>query len=155
MQIARVQVGNTLVALNPGQPLPVSVGDTLRVFYSFNYKVAETTGVEIWASLYRWSDHIYIDRQEQAQTKQTITLEKALTYQPYEGEIDIAIGQVTSDTYGLICEFPDYDVEGHIDDCIDVTAPATVWGMIGPLLMLGLMVGLVSMMAPMMKEGFS
>ena len=152
MQIT-VQVGNALVALNPGQPLPVSAGDTLRVFYAFNYKVAETTGVEIWASLYRWSDHIYIDRQEEAQTKQTITLEKALTYQPYEGEIDIVVGQINSGTYGLICEFPDFDVEGRIDDCIEVAAAPSIWGTVGTLLALGLMAAMVSMMAPMMKEG--
>jgi len=154
MQIMAVQVGNAIVALDPGQPLTVSVGDTLRVFYAFNYKVAETTGVEIWASLYKYVVGI-LNRQEQAQKKQTITLEKAIEWRPYEGEIDIGVGDVSPGTYGLICELPKYDVEHHIDDCIEVTAPPSVWEMMGPLLVLGLMAGMVSMMAPMMEEGFS
>lgn len=153
MQIMQVQVGNALGALNPGQPLPVGVGDTIKVFYAFNYKVAETTGVEIWASLYRYTAGV-LDRSSQAQTKQTITLEKAIEWKLYEGEIDIVIGQVNSGSWGLICELPDYaEAEQHIDDCIEVTAAPGVFEMIGPLLVIGLMAAMVSMMAPMMEEG--
>ncbi|GAI62971.1 unnamed protein product [marine sediment metagenome] len=152
MQITQVAVGNVLYPLVEGQPLPIDVGQTLRVFYAFKYKMPETNGVRIWASLYRYTMGV-LDRSSQAQTKETIPLEKALEWKDYSGEIDIVVGQIGSGTYGLICELPDYDKEDHIDDCIEVTAAPSIWAMIGPLLMLGLMVGLVSMMAPMMEEG--
>ena len=146
-------VQTSLAALAAGEKVQLGLGDTLRVSYTFNYKVAETTGVEIWAALYNYSPG-YFDRKEAAQTKEIIDLEATLTYRPYEGEIDIVIGDVSSGTYGLICELPKCkDVEQRIDDCIEVSAPAGVFEMIGPLLVLGLMAGLMSMMAPMMEEG--
>lgn len=146
----QVQVGNVLYPLIEGQPLPFKVGETIRVFYAFKYMMPQTTGVEIWASLYSYTLGI-LDREEKAQTKQEITLEKALEWKDFTGEIDITIGKIGSGTYGLILELPENDVEDKIDGCIEVTAPPGIMEMIGPLLMLGLMVLVVSMMAPMMK----
>ena len=156
MQIAQVQVGNFIYPLVEGQPLPIAVGETIRVFFAFKYKMPQTSSIRIWASLYNYTLGV-LNRQGQAQTKGTVTLEKALDWKDYAGEIDILVGQVSSGTYGLICELPDYgtEAEEHIDDCIQVTAPPSVFEMIGPLLVLGLMAGMVSMMAPMMEEGFS
>ncbi len=148
----QAQVGNVLYPLTEGQPLPINVGEALRVFYAFRYKVAETADVRVWASLYNYTLGV-LNRQEQAQTKQTITLEKALDWKDYAGEIDILVGQISSGTYGLICELPDYGVEDKIEACIEVTAAPSVFDMIGPLLVLGLMAGLVAMMAPVMEEG--
>lgn len=155
MQITQVQVGNLLYPLAEGQPLPFAVGETIRVFYTFKYKMPKTGDVRVWTSLYNYSPG-YLDRKEAAQTKQVITLEKALDWKDYAGEIDIVIGQVSAGIYGLICELPDYgaEAEHHIDNCIEVTAPPSVFEMIGPLLVLGLMMGMVAMMAPMMEEGF-
>jgi len=150
MEIAQVQLGNVVYSLTEGQPLPIMAGDTLKVFYSFTYRMPQRTDVRIWASLYRYTAGI-LDRSSAAQTKQTITLEKALEWIPYEGVIDIVVGQVSSGIYGLICELPDYDTESHIDDSIEVTAPPNIWEMIGPLLIIGLMVGVMSMVTP--KEG--
>ncbi len=158
MQITQVAVGNVLYPLTEGQPLPINVGETVKVFYAFKYKLPVAGGVRIWASLYRYTAGI-LDRSSQAQTKLTITLEEALEWKDYADEIDIEVGNVSSGTYGLICELPDYkdiegrDVEDHIDDCIEVTAPPSIWGMIGPLLVLGLMAAMVGMMAPAMEEG--
>lgn len=154
MQMALAQVGNVVYPLAEGQLLPITVGETVRVYYAFKYKMPQTAGVRIWASLYNYTLGV-LNRQEAAQTKQTITLEKALELKDYQGEIDILVGQVSAGTYGLICELPDYaGAEHHIDDCIEVPAAPSVWEMIGPLLMLGLMAMMVSMMAPMMEEGF-
>ena len=154
MQITQAQVGGFIYPLVEGQPLPVTVGETIRVSYAFRYKMPEDTSVRIWASLYRYTAGI-LDRASQAQTKGTITLEKALDWQDYAGEIDIEVGQVSAGTYGLICELPDYgaEAEDHIDNCIEVAAAPSMLDMVGPLLMLGLMVGMVSMMAPAMEEG--
>jgi len=154
MQIMQVQVGNALYPLTEGQPLPISVGETIRVFYAFRYMMPVAAGVRIWASLYRYTAGV-LDRASQAQTKQTITLEQALEWKDYDGQIDIVVGDIGSGTYGLICELPDYDKEDHRDDCIEVTAAPGIFEMIGPLLVLGLMAGMVSMMAPMMEEGSS
>lgn len=153
MQMTQVLVGNVLYPLTEGQPLLIDVGDTIKVFYAFKYKMPETADVRIWASLYNYTMGV-LNRQERAQTREAITLVKALEWKGYEGEIDIEVGEIGSGTYGIICELPDYDVEHHIDDCIEVTAPPSMFEMIGPLLVLGLMAGMMSMMAPMMKEGF-
>ena len=155
MQIVQVQVGNVLYPLTEGQPLPVTVGDTIKIFYSFKYKMPQTSGVRIWASLYYYTLLGFFEREERAQTKQTITLEKALEWKDYSSVIDIVVGEATPDIYGLILELPDYkDVEDKIEACIEVTAAPSVFDMIGPLLGLGLMMGMVAMIAPMMEGGF-
>ncbi len=165
MQIMQTQVGNILYPLTEGQPLLVAVGETIRVFYTFRHKITLLqsayrlpvelylklpfcTSFKIWASLYRYTVGI-LDRASQAYTKETITLEKTLEWKDYTGEIDIVVGSVSSGLYGLICELPDYDKDEHIDDCIDVTAPPSIFEMIGPILVIGLLAGMV---LPMMKE---
>lgn len=142
MNITQVAVGNVLYPLAAGQPLPIGVGQTLRVFYSFNYKVAETTSVEVWASLYAGLPE---GRVETAQNKQTITLDRSLDWKPYEGEIDILVSQGTAPgAYGLVVEVHGYpEAKAYIPDCIQVTG--FDWtGMIGMALMLGMM-GMVVM----------
>ena len=148
MLTPQVQVGNVLYPLVEGQPLPISVGDTLRVFHSFDYRMPNAADIRIWASLYDYTLGI-LNREEKAQTKQTITLEKALDWKSYSGEIDILVGDISPGIYGLICELPDYDVDNSIDDCLEVTAVPSIWDMMGPLLVLGLMAGMIM---PMMKE---
>ncbi|GAJ16191.1 unnamed protein product [marine sediment metagenome] len=154
MLIPQVQVGNVLYPLVEGQPLPIAVGETLRVFYSFNYRMPNAADVRIWASLYKYTLGI-LNRKENAQTKQTVTLEKALDWKDYSGEIDIPVGDIDPGIYGLICELPGYDVEDSIDDCLEVAAAPGIMDMIGPLLVIGLMAVMVSMMTPMMEEGVS
>jgi len=151
VEITQLAIGNTAYPLTVGEPLPVQAGQTLRVSCAFNYKVAEETGVSIWASLYKYTAGI-LNREGNAQTRQIITLEKALTYQPYEGQIDIVIGNVSSGAYGLIVELPDYDVETHIDDCISVSATTGMLEMMAPLLLIGLMAAMAGSMGSMMKK---
>lgn len=154
MLITGVQVGSSIYPLTEGQPLGVVVGETIRIFFAFKYKMPERTDAAIWASLYKYTVGI-LDRQGKAQTKGTITLDETTEWKDYQGYIDIVVGSVPAGTYGLIVELPGRkDAEAKIDDCIEVTAAPSIWEMIGPLLVLGLMVGLVSMMAPMMEEGF-
>ena len=139
-----------MYALVEGQPLPISVGQTLRVFFTFGYKVAETTTVPIWASLYtgHWLPGVEINRVERAQTKSFITLDKAIDWQTYEGQIDIAVGNVSPGVYGLIVELPGFkDAEAKIDDCIEVRAAPGILDWMGPLMML-VMLGMV---APLME----
>jgi len=149
----QVLIRGQVYTLTEGVPVQVAVGETIRVFYSFQYRALQGATVQLWASLYRYSLGV-LDRMAQAQTKTTVTLEPAEDWTTYEGQVDITIGQVSSGTYGLIVELPEYDVEDHVDDCIEVTAPPSPIEMIGPLLVLGLMAAMVSQMAPMMKEGF-
>lgn len=145
MQITQVQVGNLVYPLEEGQLLPIAVGDTLKVFYSFKYVMPKAGSIRVWASL--WYG---LTRVGPAQTKGSIDLEAAPVETPYEGEIDIVIGNIPAGKYGLICELPDYkDAWEKKEDCIEVTAAPSIWDSIGPLLVLGLMVGMVSMF----KEG--
>ncbi|GAH18039.1 unnamed protein product [marine sediment metagenome] len=152
MQIAQILVGNVIYPLTEGQPLPIMVGDTLRVFFTFNYRLPKTTDVRIWASLYKYSLGI-IDRQGQAQTKEVITLEKTLSeWKPYEGEIDIVIGDMPLAIYGLILELPDYDEEERIDESLEVTGVPSIWESLGSLLILFLMISLVKKLTPKPKK---
>ncbi len=155
MQIVQAQVVSTIYPLAEGQLLPISAGDTLRVYYAFRYKMPEKAGVKIWASFYYYTLLGVFEREERAQTKETIILDQALEWKDYEGEIDIVNNDATPDIYGLILELPDYDEEYKIEDCLEVSAPPGIMEMVGPLLVLGLMAGMVSMMAPMAEEGFA
>ena len=152
MQITQAQVGNVLYPLTEGQPLPIKAGEVIRVFFTFKGKVPERTEVRIWASVYHYVLGV-MNRQEKAQTKGVMTLESTAELTDYETSMDITIGDISSGTYGLIVELPDYDLEDHIDDCLEVAAVPGIFEMIGPLLVMGLMMGLMSMMTPMMKEG--
>lgn len=152
MQIANAQIGNTLYPLVEGQPLPIAVGEIIKVFYAFRYKMPKTADVGIWASVYKYSLGL-LDRQGQAQTKEAITLQGTLDWKDYSGEIDIVIGDMPTDVYGLILELPGYDVEDKIDDCLEIAAAPSMWGVMGNLLMLGLLFGVVSMITPAMEEG--
>lgn len=147
----QVQVGNYIYTLVEGQPLQIQAGQTMRVFFSFSYKVAETTTVPIWVSLYtgHWMPGIEINRVDQAQTKTTITLDTAIAWQTYQGYIDIAIGSgVKAGVYGLIVEIPGFkDAEERIDDCIEVTAAPGIAEWIGPLIMIAMMGMMAQMMA--------
>lgn len=132
MQIGQVQVGNTLYPLTQGQPLPVKAGETIRIFYTFSYKMPERATVPIWASLFNYTLG-FLDRQEEAQTKGVITLEKALEWEDYSGEINILIGSIGSGTYGLICELPEHDEEAKIADCLEATGLELIQDYLYPL----------------------
>lgn len=147
MLIPQVQVGNVLYPLVEGQPLPIAVGNTLKVFYSFDYRMPQAADIRIWASLYKYTLGI-LNRDEKAQTKGTITLEKALVQEDYSGEIDILVGDISPGIYGLICELPDYDVDDSIDDCLEVAAAPGIMDMMMPLLTMGLMMVMIGMIAP-------
>ena len=152
MQITQVQIGNFLYPLTEGQPLPIKTGEVIRVFFAFRGKVPERTEVRIWASVYHYVLDI-MNRQEKAQTKGIMTLEATEELTDYETSMDITIGDIGSGLYGLIVELPDYDVSDKIDDCLEVAAVPGIFEMLGPLLMIGLMVGMVALISPMMEEG--
>ncbi len=149
----QVQLGNNLYSLVEGQPLPIQAGQTLRVFFSFRYKVADTVTVPIWASLYQKVVGV-VNRVELAQTKGTITLDATTDWQTYQGQIDIAISsEVQPGVYGLIVELPGFDdAKEQIDNCIEVTGAPGMMEWIGPLMMIAMMGMMVQMMTGM-SEG--
>ena len=161
MQIGQVQIGNTLYPLTEGQPLPIKAGDVIKVFFTIRGRVPQDTEVEIWASVYHYALGL-LNKQEMAQTKGTTVLEATVEIKDYERVVDINIGEIVpgSGLYGIIVELRGYeDVEGNpmeakIPDCLEFTATPGIFEMIGPLLVLGLMMGLMSMITPMMGEGF-
>lgn len=152
MLTPQVQVGNVLYPLVEGQPLPIAVGDTLKVFYSFDYRMPNAADIQIWASLYKYTLGI-LNREEKAQTKLTVTLEKALDWKDYSGEIDILVGDINPGIYGLICELPGYNVDESIDDCLEVAAIPGIMDMMMPLLTMGLMMVMMGMIAPSNEGG--
>lgn len=158
MQITQVQVGNFLYPLTEGQPLSIEAGETIRVFFTFRGRVPQETEVRVWASLYQYVLGI-LNREEKAQTKGTTTLEGTVEFVDYERAADIVIGDIGSGLYGIIIELKDYkDAEGNpiedrIDDCLEVAKVPSIWDMLPSLLVIGLMVGMMTIISPMMKEG--
>ena len=160
MQIGQVQVGNFLYPLTEGQPLPIKAGDVIRVFFTIRGRVPQDTEVEIWASVYHYALGA-INKQETAQTKGTTILEGTVEFKDYERAADIIIGEIIpgSGLYGLIVELMGYkDAEGNpieakIDDCLEFTATPSIWDMLPSLIGIGLMVFMMSMITPMVKEG--
>lgn len=55
----------------------------------------------------------------------------------------------------IVGEFPVLDESTFTFASVAGAAVSDIWSMVGPLLVLGLMAGIVSMMAPMTEEGFS
>ena len=160
MQITQVQIGNYLYPLTEGQPLPISAGDVIKVFFTIRGRVPKDTEVEIWASVYHYALG-FLNKQEKAQTKGTTTLEGTVEFKDYEREVDINIGEIIpgSGLYGLIVELRHYEdaegnpIEAKIPDCFEFTATPSVWDMLPSLIGIGLMVFMMSMITPMMEEG--
>lgn len=141
-------VETSLVALANGEKVQLRPGDTLRVNYSFRYRIAKT--VSLWASLYLYSARFILNRVSGAQEKSAITLTESPEWQDYPGQIDIAIGSIGSGSFGLIVEMPAVPgMEAKIDDCIEVVAAPGITEWIGPLMVIAVM----GMMVQMMPRG--
>jgi len=135
-------------ALQLEPPLVVNAGRTLRVFYAFSYKVAETAAVPLWASLYPQA--LVVDREERAQTKTLITLDKALDWQTYQGQVDINVETGTpGGVYGLIVEIPGFkDAQAKLESVIQVLAAPGLFDALGTLATLALLGMAVRMATP-------
>ena len=153
-------VQTSLAALAAGEQVQLSVGDTLEISVSFKYTVAENTMVSLRACPYQYKVGILDRIGGSCGENPEVELEATLTPKTKETTVDMPIvpsaeGGIEDGTYGLIAEILGTDAEDHIDDCLVISGnPPSMMAMVGPLLVIGLMVGMVSMMAPMMKEGF-
>lgn len=141
MDVTQVQIGGATYPLAEGQQIAVAAGDVIKVYYSFRYKLPAAGDVEVWASFYKYTVGI-LNRVERAQAKQVITLGKALDWKDYSGEMDIIVGDISSGTYGLICELPDYDVDARIENCFSVAGVMGIVDMI-PMLIMVMMMGMM------------
>lgn len=125
-------------------------GDTLHVTVDFDYKIAETTTVTLWASL-------GLGFGRDIENFKEITLERALTFQHVEETIDIEIPSSgkTNGTYWLQAEIQGYgDTQTRIDDAVIISGMAeSIWGLMGDILPLMMMIMMVSMVSGMAKEG--
>jgi len=140
-----VLVETSIAALADGEKVQVSPGDTLRVNYSFRYRIAKA--VSVWASLYLYSAGFILNRVSGAQEKSSITLTESTEWQDYPGQIDITIGSIGAGSFGLIVEMPAIPgMEAKIDDCIEVMAAPGITEWIEPLIMIALMGMMVRMM---------
>ena len=132
------------------QPVVIWVGQTLRVSYSFRYRVAGTTNVEVRAYLFHRILG-FIDRIPEASGLAVITLERSLEWRDFTGSIDILVGRIGQGVYGLILEVA--GVETYIDDCIKVEAVGA-WDVVAGLIALALMAEMVTAMVPVMEEAY-
>lgn len=144
-----------------GEKVELSVGDTLEVSVSFKYTVAENTMVTLRACPYQYTVGVLDRIGGSCGENREVELEATLTPKTKEAVVEMPIvpaseGGIENGTYGLIAEVLGTDAEDHIDDCLVISGnPPSMMEMIGPILVLGLMAGMMSMMAPMMQEGFS
>jgi hypothetical protein len=135
------------------EPKTFNVGDTIRVTASFVYTVAADTSVTVQAGPYHYIAGI-LDRIGASFGTTTVDLPMALTPTEKQFTVDFKLSGIDAGTYGLIVEIPGTDINVKQDDVLIVAAAPSVFEMIGPLLVIGLTAAMVSMMAPMMEEGF-
>jgi len=136
------------------EPKNFTVGDTIRVTASFLYTVGADTSVTVQAGPYHYIAGI-LDRIGSCFGKTEVSLPKALTPTEKQFTIDFTLKAqdgIAAGTYGLLVEIPGTDFNVKQDGVLVVAAAPSMWGALVPLIFLGLMVGMVSMMAPMMKE---
>lgn len=134
-----------------GQPLQIQIGQKLRISFSFSYKVAETTTIPVWASLYRYTAGI-LDRSSLAQTKGSITLDRAIDRETLQGQVDIAVGNVSPGLWGLILEVPGFEgAQAKIDDSIEVVPAPGMTEWITPMITIA-MLGMMAQMIPTSRE---
>jgi len=138
-----------------------TVGDTVRVTASFLYTVGADTSVTVQAGPYHYIAGV-LDRIGACFGSTVVSLPKTTTPIEKQFTIDftltpasiIGTGGIQAGTYGLIVELPGTDFNVKQDDVLLVVAAAGIMDMIGPLLVSGIMMFMVSMVTPMMKEGF-
>jgi len=154
-------VNTSLAALAAGEQVQLNVGDTLEISVSFKYTVAENTMVTLRACPYQYTLGVLDRIGGSCGENPDVELEATLTPKTKETTVEMPIvpaaeGGIEDGTYGLIVEILGTDAEDHIDDCLVISGnPTSMMAMVGPLLALGLLAGMVSMMTPMMEEGFS
>lgn len=137
------------------------VGDTIRVTASFVYTVGSDTSVTVQAGPYHYIAGV-LDRIGACFGSTSVSLPK--TTEPTEKQFTIdfkltpasiiGTGGIQAGTYGLIVELPGTDFNAKQDSVLIVASGAGVLDMIGPLLILGIMMFMMSQMTPMMEEGF-
>ncbi len=143
-----------------GEKLVLTAGDVLRVSVSAFYqgKGGDFTLYGSIGTRYPYEfDEILVGRGILS------CPESLYTPTPVTGSVDIEIVGAGMLGMGGISEGTDYDlyvkieeipsVWDEVDDCIDITALPGILDTIGPLLVLGIMMFVVSKITPMMKEG--
>lgn len=165
MQITNLQVfspGYGWHALAVGDKVTLSPGETLRVGITVSYK-GKAQNFTLYGAIgsrqeaipildIGWFDEMLFGRSNLPCPDSTTE------FTPVEGSVDIPVPANTPavtdyDLYVKIEEQP--SVMDEVDNIIDITAAPSIWEIVGVLLVLGLMMGLMSMVTPMMKEGFS
>lgn len=138
------------------QPLSLTqknfnVGDKIRVSASFLYTVSKDTSVTVQAGPYHYTAGI-LDRIGACFGTTTVTLPVALTPTEKQFTIDFKFSGIDAGTYGLLVEIPGTDFNVKQDDVLVVAGAPSIWSMIGPLLMLGLLMGIMPMLTPKEEE---
>lgn len=133
------------------EPKQFTVGDTIRVTFSFKYTVDADITITLRAVPYQYVLGI-LDRIGASAGTKELRLSKA-TDRELQETIDFTLVGITSGTYGLLVEVltPNYSVRA--DGVLIVAgAPSTLDAML-PMLMMLMMLGMVGMMMPMLQEG--
>lgn len=139
-----VNVSNIIV-LEDGKLIPLDPGDALVVEYSFDYTVGEATDITLWVSL-----GLGIGRDIEG--FDTLYLEEALTSKTYQGSFELVIPTgVAKGAYWMKVEIDGTEIT--VPDAVVISGVPGMLESFAPLLMLGLLFGVVSMVAPKTKEG--
>ena len=139
-----LQIAFTPLELAPKQ---FTVGDTIRVTFTFKYAVGADTAITIQAVPYQYRLGI-LDRIGASAGHKEITLAKATESVELQESIDFTLRDIAAGTYGLLVEVPGTTYGARADDVLIVTEAPSLWtGMFGMLMML-MMLG---MMMPMLQ----
>lgn len=137
-----------LIALEAGKRIPLNPGDILVVEYSFNYTAIQGADVDLWVSL-----GIGIGRDIEGFA--SLHLDKALIPKIFSGTFELAIptSGKTNGTYWMKVEVNGTEIT--IPDAVVIsgmTMLPDIFQQIGPLLVFGLMIGMMSMITPKEEE---
>lgn len=149
-------IQTSLNALASGNPVEISVGETLRVSCSFKYRVAQDMLISLWACPYQRRLGIR-DLIQSCRGETNVTLEATTVLTLKEVVVDCLFipaseGGIGDGTYGLVAEIEGTDIKEEIDNCLTVSGnPKSAWGAIMDIIPLMMIMMMFSMMTPMMK----
>ena len=140
-----LQIAFAPLALEPKQ---FTVGDTIRVTFTFKYTVGVDTTITLQAVPYQYRLGI-LDRIGASAGRKELRLARA-TDEVAQESIDFTLTGISSGTYGLLVEVLGTTYGAKVDDVLVVAGAPDMFSSMMPMLMMLMMLGMVM---PMVTEG--
>jgi hypothetical protein len=123
-------------------PKQFTVGDTIRVTFTFMYMVGEDTTITFQAVPYQYRLGI-LDRIGASAGTKELRLATATDPQEVQESVDFTLTGISAGTYGLLVEIPGTNYGAKIDGVLVVAGAPDVFSAMMPMLMMVMMLGMV------------